>query len=137
VRWDFVNQWLAKSEEDLLVSGIILGAEMTSYDTAGFHAQQAAEKAFKALLVRHQVDFRHTHEIQELLALAEPVAPGIQAHLAAADTLTPYAVNARYPGSQPPLDKGEATRQVEVARAVVAHVSSLLQPYLNAGPPAG
>jgi HEPN domain-containing protein len=47
-----VNQWLAKSEEDLLVSGLILGAEMTSYDTAGFHAQQAAEKALKALLVR-------------------------------------------------------------------------------------
>jgi HEPN domain-containing protein len=132
-----VNQWLAKSEEDLLVSGLILGAEMTSYDTAGFHAQQAAEKALKALLIRHQVDFRHTHEIRELLALAEPVAPGIHGHLAAADTLTPYAVSARYPGRQPPLDRAEAISQVEVARAVVAHVSGLLQPYLQAGPPAG
>jgi HEPN domain-containing protein len=132
-----VSQWLAKSEEDLFVSGLILNAEMTSYDTAGFHAQQAAEKALKALLVRHQVDFRHTHEIRELLALAEPVAPGIHAHLAAADTLTPYAVSARYPGRQPPLDKGEAVSQVEVARAVVAHVSGLLQPYLRAGPPVG
>ena len=131
-----MNQWLAKSEEDLLVSGLILGAEMTSYDTAGFHAQQAAEKALKALLVRHQLDFRHTHEIRELLALAEPVAPGIHAHLAAADTLTPYAVR-RYPGRQPPLDRDEAISQVEVARAVVAHVSALLQPYLQAGPPAG
>lgn len=132
-----MNQWLAKAEEDLLVSGIILGVEMASYDTAGFHAQQAAEKALKALLVQHQVDFRHTHEIQELLTLAEAVAVGIQARLAAAEALTPYAVGARYPGPQLPLDKGEATRQVEVARAVVAYVRDLLRPYLDAGPPAG
>lgn len=132
-----MSQWLAKSEEDLLVCGVILGAEITSYDTVGFHAQQAAEKALKALLVRHQVNFRHTHEIYELLALAEPVAAGIHARLAAAETLTPYAVDARYPGPQPPLDKGEATRQTEVARAVAAHVRDLLRPYLDAGPPAG
>ena len=132
-----MNQWLAKSEEDLLVSGVILGAQMSSYDTAGFHAQQAAEKALKALLVRHQVDFRHTHEIQELLALAEAVAAGIHTRLAQAETLTPYAVDARYPGPQPPLDKGEAARQVDVARAVVAHVRGLLQSYLDAGPPTG
>ena len=132
-----MNQWLTKSEEDLLVSGVILGAEMASYDTVGFHAQQGAEKALKALLVRHQVDFRHTHEIQELLALAEPVVAGIHTRLAEAEMLTPYAVGARYPGPQPPLDKGEATRQVEVARAVVAYVRDLLRPYLDAGPPTG
>jgi HEPN domain-containing protein len=137
VRWDFVSQWLAKAEEDLLVCGVILGAEMTSYDGVGFHAQQASEKALKALLVRHQVDFRYTHEIRELLALAESVAAGIHARLAAAETLTPYAVDARYPGPQPPLDKGEATRHVEVARAVVVHVRDVLRPYLDAGPPAG
>jgi HEPN domain-containing protein len=137
VRWDFVNQWLAKAEEDLFVSGVILEAEMASYDTAGFHAQQAAEKALKALLVRHQIEFRRTHELQELLALAEPVAAGIHARLAAAETLTAYAVDARYPGPQPPLDKDEAARQVAVAGAVVAQVRDLLRPYLAAGPPAG
>ena len=71
-----MNQWLTKSEEDLLVSGVILGAEMASYDTVGFHAQQAAEKALKALLVRHQVDFRHTHEIQVSFSSISRRAPG-------------------------------------------------------------
>jgi len=132
-----VNQWLAKAGENLLVCGAILGLEMAAYDTAGFHAQQAAEKALKALLVCHQVDFRHTHEIQGLLALAEPVATGIQARFAAAGTLTPYAVGGRYPGPQPPLDRNEAARQLEMARTVVAHVQNLLQPYLDTGPPAG
>lgn len=131
-----MNQWLAKAEEDLFVSGVILEAEMASYGTAGFHAQQAAEKALKALLVRHQVEFRRTHELQELLALAEPVAAGIHARLAAAETLTTYAVDARYPGPQP-LDKDEAARQVAVAGAVVAQARDLLRPYLAAGPPAG
>jgi len=120
-----------------MVSGIILGADMASYDTLGFHAQQAAEKALKALLVRHQVDFRHTHEIRELLALAEPVAAGIHSSLAAAEALTPYAVWTRYPGPQSPLDKDEAAREVEVARAVVGEVRHCLRSYLDAGPPPG
>ena len=33
----------------------ILAAAMPSYETVSFHAQQAAEKALKALLIRHQV----------------------------------------------------------------------------------
>ena len=39
-----MHQWLAKSEEDLLVSGLILGAEMTSYDTAGGRRSTASSE---------------------------------------------------------------------------------------------
>lgn len=137
MRWDFVSQWLAKAEEDLLVARVIVGADLPSYDAAGFHAQQAAEKALKALLVRHQVEFRHTHDIQELLARAEAVAAGISTHLTAAEALTPYAVDARYPGAPPALARDTVSREVEVAAAVLSYVRDRLRPYLDAGPPAG
>ena len=110
---------------------------MTAYDVAGFHAQQAAEKALKALLVRHQVQFGKTHDLEEILQLAEPVAPGLARQLAEAPILSPYAVDSRYPGEQPPLSREDARRAAAVAREVVDHVRQLLQPYLDAGRPGG
>lgn len=116
---------------------MLVAAEMTWYDAVGFHAQQGAEKALKAVLVRHQVSFRHTHEIGKLLAAAEPVAPGIGTQLVAAEGLSSSAVAGRYPGPEPPLSRDEASRQLELARAVMTHVRGILKPYLDAGPPAG
>ncbi len=104
---------------------------MPSYDSVGFHAQQAAEKALKALFVRHQVRFGKTHEMGALLELAEQAAPGIRGQLADAEALTPYAVDARYPGEEPPLGREEASTRLDVARRVVAHVHALLRPYLE------
>jgi len=110
---------------------------MPTYDLVGFHAQQTAEKALKALLVRHGVRFDKTHDLGQLLEQAEPVAPGTAETLAEAEELTAHAVGARYPGREPPLDREEAARQLAVANAVLAHVRALLQPYLEAGRPPG
>lgn len=106
---------------------------MPSYDAVGFHAQQAAEKALKALLVRHQVRFGKVHEIGALLELTQDVAPGTRERLTGAVALTPFAVDARYPGEAPPLGREEASAQLDEARRVVAHVRSLLQVYLQGG----
>lgn len=132
-----MKQWLAKADEDLLAADAILATEMPFFDTAGFHAQQAAEKALKALLVRHQVNVRYTHEIRELLVAADQVAPGIRDRLRGAEELTGYAVDARYPGPQRPLRQEEAASYLEVARDVMAHVRELLQEYLSVEPPPG
>ena len=67
VVWDFVQQWLKKAELDLKTARILLKAEMDDYFPCAFHAQQAAEKLVKAHLVRHQVEFRKTHDLDELL----------------------------------------------------------------------
>ena len=108
---------------------------MPTYDLVGFHAQQAAEKALKALLVRHGIRFDKTHDLGQLLQQVEPVAPGTAAALADAEELTAHAVGARYPGREPPLDREEAARRLAVANAVLAHVRALLQPYLEGRPP--
>lgn len=132
-----MNLWLAKAEEDLLAGDLILRGSMPSYETVSFHAQQAAEKALKALLVRYQVDFSKTHNIGELLLLAELVAPRISEKLAETRTLTPYAVGARYPGEGPQVDREEADQHLSLARKVVGIIDALLKPYLDAGRPGG
>jgi HEPN domain-containing protein len=134
VQWDFVTGWLTKAEEDLAAARLILGGSLSSWDTSSFHSQQAAEKAIKAVLVRHQINFPKSHDIGELLQLAEPCAPGISADLADAQILTPYAVDTRYPGTEP-VSKAEAARHVDLADRVLEYVRQHLATYLTAGRP--
>ena len=108
---------------------------MASFETASFHAQQAAEKCLKALLVRYQVEFGKTHNLGELLRLADGIVPGISAQLPEVRELTLYAVDARYPGESPPVDRHAARRHAAIARKALEAVRSLLKEYLDAGRP--
>ena len=57
VKWDRVQQWLAKSREDLEAARALLDALSETYDTVGFHAQQAAEKLLKPFLISYDIGF--------------------------------------------------------------------------------
>ena len=49
-RQEVVVQWMASARSDLAIAGITLPPE-AMYEQLCFHAQQAAEKALKALLL--------------------------------------------------------------------------------------
>ena len=51
VFWDFVQEGLTKADSDLKLATLILDMELSEYSSAGFPAQQSAEKYAKALLV--------------------------------------------------------------------------------------
>jgi HEPN domain-containing protein len=127
-----VEGWLGKASEDLAAADVLLGSGVDVTDAVAFHAQQAAEKALKAFLIRHQVRFGRSHDVEELLELAEPCGPGISAALSEAAALTTYAVDARYPGAQR-VTRDEAARLLSVARQVVDTVVSNLRTYLAGG----
>lgn len=97
------------------------------YGALCFHAQQAAEKALKAVLVTQQTEFGRTHDIASLLAASEPAAPGISEALASARALTPYAVETRYPTDEPPITRDEASRALEAARKTVDQARSIVE----------
>jgi HEPN domain-containing protein len=63
------GEWLAKAETDLLVCERLLAQGAEFSEVVAFHAQQAAEKSLKALLVARQVEFPKTHDIERLLEL--------------------------------------------------------------------
>jgi HEPN domain-containing protein len=109
--------WLAKAKVDLEVCDT-LAAHGDLWEAVSFHSQQAAEKALKAVLVWHQVEFPKTHDIQRLLDLLAGVDADVACAAADAAELTPFGVEYRYPGEYPPVERETARAAVAVARRV-------------------
>ena len=84
-----------------------------------FDAQQAAEKAVKAVLVFHRIDYPRTHQLSELLALLASAGHVVSEGVWEGDRLTSYAMVTRYPGNRDPVDEEEHRRAVAVAETVV------------------
>ena len=87
---------LRMAERDREVFEILAASGGKAHAAAGFHAQQAVEKALKALLCLRDIDFPRTHDLENLLnrlagsGLVPPVSP------TQLRPLTPYAVDFRY-----------------------------------------
>jgi HEPN domain-containing protein len=130
-RRTLVQEWLDKSREDLGVADYLLRNRSPYLNAIGFHAQQGAEKALKALLVRHQVEFPKTHNLGELLDLVARVAPVLAGTLRAATGLNPYGVDARYPGDLPHPTGEDAAQAVRLASQVRDAALQEMQAYLE------
>jgi len=128
---DFVEEWLSKAEADLTAAEILAAAETHDYFTCAFHCQQSAEKFLKAFLVRHQIEFRKTHDLDQLLGLASQAEPALQEELASCHCLTPFGVEFRYPGDQPEVDWTMAQNAVAEAKRVRQAIMRYLQSYLS------
>ena len=134
VVWDFVQGWLKKAAGDLQAAEQLLGLPQEDHFPAAFHAQQAAEKFLKAFLVRHQIPFPKTHDIQDLLRLAARVDPALERELASAAMVTPFGVEFRYPGDET-ADYPTAQQALDEAKRVQEGVLSRLKDYLDQGRP--
>jgi len=88
-----------------------------------FDAQQAAEKALKALFIWHGKKFPFSHDIGELLDDAEAFLPSIPQAVQEAKQLSDYAVATRYPSWGTPVSEAEYRHALTQAEAVVAWVS--------------
>jgi len=123
----FAHQWLEKAEGDLFSAEDLLGLpdSRCRFDVVCFHAQQCAEKSLKAILVFNGIPFEKIHDLGELLELCAK-DPEIIRELDEIDTLTPYAVEGRYPGEWEPFDRAKAEEAVELARKVHKAVRSRL-----------
>ena len=66
-------RWLRYAEEDLITAETLLAQAHIPPRQACWHAQQATEKALKAVLIFLQIDFSRTHDgDQEILLLHQP-----------------------------------------------------------------
>ncbi|HET7418138.1 MAG TPA: HEPN domain-containing protein [Solirubrobacterales bacterium] len=105
---DLPGDLLSLAREDLAAAEALDRAERVSDAPVGFHAQQAVEKALKAVIASRDQDFPFTHDIGLLMQLCQDAALELPADLAEADRLTPYAAAIRYglgdPGAVPTPD---------------------------------
>jgi HEPN domain-containing protein len=90
-----------------------------------FSAQQAAEKAIKALLVAEQIPFQFTHDLELLVRLLPP-ARIVNAAVTDLAWLGQWATATRYPGNVEP-NWADARRAVELAETLVADARASLE----------
>jgi HEPN domain-containing protein len=90
-----------------------------------FHAQQAAEKSIKAVLVALEVGVPRTHNLTTLIEHVPP-SVAVPPDVKDATVLTDYAVSARYPGIAEPIEEDEYRQAVAHARRVLAWAESVI-----------
>ena len=99
---------LRAARSDLRALHLLAADPEQSNDVVGFHAQQAVEKALKAVLVSASVEIPLTHDLGYILELLPEALGEMPASVARADWLTPWAVAARYGGTDGALNREAA-----------------------------
>ncbi|MFZ4537623.1 HEPN domain-containing protein [Propionivibrio sp.] len=114
---------LAKRDEAAFLA--LLEVPAIDFSIACFHAQQAVEKALKAVMCLLGLEFRRTHDLEELSGqLGDAGCPPAIA-LDDLRRLTPYAVEFRYD------DAAIALLDAKGARRIVAEVLAWATSFLD------
>ncbi|HWQ96359.1 MAG TPA: HEPN domain-containing protein [Candidatus Methylomirabilis sp.] len=87
---------MAKAKDDEILLEEIISNEKIRDEIIGFHAQQAAEKMMKALLMAKNIHYRRTHDLRELIDLIRDNGIEFPESLMEIRTLSPFAVEFRY-----------------------------------------
>jgi HEPN domain-containing protein len=114
------EDWFAHAESDLNIARLVKDREEVLPSQICFHAQQAAEKALKAVLVSRETEFPRTHVIQALIQLAQQSGLIVPPEVVRAGLLTPYAVVTRYPGYAREITARDVDEAVDLAGRVIA-----------------
>jgi HEPN domain-containing protein len=112
-----LRQWLRYAGEDLRAAEALLEREELPSRLACFHAQQAAKKAIKAILVFLQVDFPLTHDLNRLRDLF-PEDCTIREDFPDLARLSAWAVQPRYTVDSPEATHEDAEAAGEQVRPV-------------------
>jgi HEPN domain-containing protein len=123
---ELANRWLERSDNDIITARQTLLLANGPTDTPCFHAQQAIEKAFKALLTFHQITFPRTHDLLRLLDLALPFMPELDNDREGFADMETYAVDLRYPdlGFDPP--RSDAVDALALAEETVTKIRTIV-----------
>ncbi len=122
---DDPREWLKRARSDMRLAQS-RHADVVLEDLC-FHAQQAAEKAIKAVLLKRNIRFPHTHDIAALLRLIKEAGVSVPPETQEAQILTAYAGAGRCPGVVETVTVGEHDQAVALANTVVAWADRLLQ----------
>ena len=120
------GEWLAYARRDLAMSASPL-PKGAAYESLCFHAQQAAEKAIKAVYRARGRSFRYTHDLDDLLHGLERSGLDVPESLWEAADLTRFAWEARYPGFAEAVSKEEYEQALALAERVVEWDAAIIE----------
>ena len=113
------EEWLRRAKADLALARTAL-PEGGVYEDLSFHAQQAAEKAIKAVYVKLGSRFAYTHDIAELLSGLAGLSVPLTDQVKEASDLSVYAWASRCPNIGDPVTEEEYLEAVRQAETVIA-----------------
>jgi HEPN domain-containing protein len=115
-----LEAWTERAEEDYLLALSAMRRKSPLTYGATFHAQQCIEKYLKALLLSRQVPFPRTHDLAALGFLCQQAGIILPIDEDALELLTAYAVETRYPGTQPTVEESkEAVKFARIMRQFI------------------
>jgi len=118
-------EWLNRARSNLArAKAVIPGVYL---EDLCFDAQQAAEKAVKAVLIRRQVTFPYIHDLARLITLLEQVGEAVPDAVKASADLTKFATVARYPGFAEPVSREDYEQAVRIAEDAVRWAGETIQ----------
>jgi HEPN domain-containing protein len=121
---DLAHLLLRKANADLAATRA-LAADADPHDEAiGFHAQQAVEKALKAVLAFSRVPSPRTHDLTYLVELLDSHGLDVPAAIAEPEWLSPWAVTTRYDDLDDTLDRNAA---INAADGAITWAQTLLR----------
>ncbi len=119
------EDWMRHAESDLELARIPLPPKVLLEELC-FHAQQAAEKALKAVLIANKTVFPKTHNLRTLLdLLPSDIIPPPDVEDAA--LLTDYAISIRYPGIFESIDPEDYQKALGAAGAMIVWAKKVLR----------
>ena len=88
--------FVVKARQDFQLIHAVAGNDSVAPEIMLFHLQQGVEKLLKALFTLHSVRFPRTHDLDELVELAEYNGIALPPFMKILTELSPYAVEWRY-----------------------------------------
>jgi len=119
-------EWLNRARSNLARARADIRLPHVYLEDLCFDAQQAAEKAIKAVLLSLGVRFPFHHDLTELLELIQKTGKSIPKSVREAGRLTRFAVVTRYPGVTEPLARADYKRAVRIAEQVFRWAEKLI-----------
>jgi HEPN domain-containing protein len=120
------QEWLARARGDLALARAPLPPG-GFYEYLCFHAQQAAEKALKAVYLHYGWIFRYVHDPEELITGLQQNGLRVPEAVEDAVVLTSYAFEAQYPGLAEPVSEEEYRQAIELAQMVVRWAEEMIE----------
>lgn len=114
---DRPEAWLAHARSDLRIAEACI--EGVFLEDLCYHAQQAAEKALKAVLLAKNGSFPYTHNLAELVYRLQCLGVQVPQTILDAVGLTSYAVERRYPGFDQELTEQDRRLATGMAASVL------------------
>jgi len=127
---DDPREWLNRAQSNLAIAGTRADTSVYLEDLC-FNAQQAAEKALKAVCILHHVEYPYVHDLAALVTVITKSGVRVPEHVKEAAKLTRFAITTRYPHFLSPVKEEEYQRAVAIAGSVVTWCESEIGNQVN------